>query len=89
MLLLVDDQQPEVAELNALAEQRMGADHDVDRAVLDAGLDAGQLGGADQRDAWPTLSGKPLNRSENVLKCWRARASWGQRPPLARRSSRR
>jgi hypothetical protein len=33
VLLLVDDQEPEVAELDAFAEQRMGADHDVDRAV--------------------------------------------------------
>jgi hypothetical protein len=34
MLLLVDDQQPEVAELR-IAEQRMGADDDVDGARLD------------------------------------------------------
>ena len=33
MLLLVDDQQAEVLELDALAEQRMRADHDIDLAV--------------------------------------------------------
>ena len=31
VLLLVDDQQPEPRELNLLAEQRVRADHDVDR----------------------------------------------------------
>ncbi len=33
MLLLVDDQEPEIPELDRFAEQRMGADHDVDIAV--------------------------------------------------------
>ena len=32
-LLLVDDQQPEVLELQIARQQPMGADHDVDRAV--------------------------------------------------------
>ena len=36
MLLLVDHEQPEVAKLDRLAEQRMGADHDVDGTVGDA-----------------------------------------------------
>ena len=31
MLLLVDDEQAEIGELDVLAEQRMGADDDVDR----------------------------------------------------------
>ena len=35
MLLLVDDQQAEVLELDALGQQRVGADDDVDRALLD------------------------------------------------------
>ena len=39
MLLLVDDQKAEIAELDRLAEQRVGADHDVDRAVGEALLD--------------------------------------------------
>ena len=43
MLLLVDDQQPEIPELDGFAEQRMGADHDVDRAVGKALLDLGQF----------------------------------------------
>ena len=34
MLLLVDDQQAEILELDALGQQRMGADDDVDRALL-------------------------------------------------------
>ena len=34
MLLLVDDQQAEILELDALGQQRVGADHDVDRALL-------------------------------------------------------
>ena len=33
MLLFVDDQQAEILELHALAEQRMRADHDIDLAV--------------------------------------------------------
>ena len=36
MLLLVDDQQAEILELDALGQQRMGADDDVDRAFLEA-----------------------------------------------------
>ena len=33
MLLLIDDQEAEIPEFDGLAEQRMGADHDVDRTV--------------------------------------------------------
>ena len=43
MLLLVDDEEAEVLELDALAEQRMGADDDVDLALGDALLHARQL----------------------------------------------
>ena len=43
MLLLVDDQQAEVLELDGLAEQRMGADDDVDGAVGEALLRLGKL----------------------------------------------
>ena len=35
-LLLVDDEQPEVLELDVVGEQAVRADDDVDRAVLDA-----------------------------------------------------
>ena len=48
MLLLVDDQQAEVLEGDALAEQRMGADHDVDAAVGDAFFHPRQLGAGDE-----------------------------------------
>ncbi len=40
MLLLVDDQQAEVLELDGLAEQRVGADDDVDAALGEALLHA-------------------------------------------------
>src|ERR1041384_2357368 len=43
VLLLVDDHQAEVLELDGLAEQRVGADHDIDLAVGDALLYAAQL----------------------------------------------
>ena len=36
MLLLVDDQQAEIGELDALGEQRVGADDDIDVARLRA-----------------------------------------------------
>ena len=36
LLLLVDDEQPQVLELDALADELVGADDDVDRAVLQA-----------------------------------------------------
>ena len=39
VLLFVHDQQTEVLELDALAEQRMGADDDVDLAVREVLLD--------------------------------------------------
>ena len=52
MLLLVDDDEAEVLELDRLAEQRMGADDDVDAAVGDALLDRGQL-------APPTPAARP------------------------------
>ena len=68
MLLLVDDQQAEVLELDRLAEQRVGADDDVDRAVGEALLD---LASARPRRpaARPARSctGKPRKRSVKVL----------------------
>jgi hypothetical protein len=42
MLLLVDDQQAEILELDALGQQRVGADDDVDGAVRQPFL--GRLG---------------------------------------------
>ena len=73
MLLLVDDQQAEIPELDRLAEQRMGADDDVDRAVGDPLLDLRRAPwSATRREAWATFTGKPLKRSVKVLVCWRA-----------------
>ena len=48
MLLLVDDQQAEIGELDALAEQRVGADDDIDVARFEPRLDLGALLGADE-----------------------------------------
>ena len=43
MLLLVHHQQAEIGELHRLRQQRVRADHDVDRAVRDAAADFGGL----------------------------------------------
>ena len=48
VLLLVDDEQAEAVEFDRLAEQRVRADDDIDRAALQALLHARQLLGADQ-----------------------------------------
>jgi hypothetical protein len=48
VLLLVDDEQAEVLEPDRLAEQRVRADHDVDRAVGESLLHLLQLGVRDQ-----------------------------------------
>jgi hypothetical protein len=59
MLLLVDDQQAEIAELDGFAQQRMGADDDVDGTVGNALLGLGQLAVGTSREAWATLIGSP------------------------------
>jgi hypothetical protein len=48
MLLLVHDQEAEVAKLDGLAKKCMGADDNVDRAVRKPCLDLGEFGGRDQ-----------------------------------------
>ena len=48
MLLLVDDQQAEILELDALGQQGVGADHDVERALLHRLPGGLRLLGADQ-----------------------------------------
>ena len=48
MLLLVDDDEAEVPEFDSLAEQRVGADDDIDLALGEALLGLRQLGGADE-----------------------------------------
>ena len=45
-LLLVDHQQAEIAELHRFRQQSMGADHDIHRAIGDAGAGARGLGAA-------------------------------------------
>ena len=70
MLLLVDDQQAEIPELDRLAEQRMGADHDIDRAVGKALLDLRQLLGRDQARGLRDIDRKtaePLGEGLGVL----------------------
>ena len=47
MLLLVDHDEAEVLERDGLAEHRVGADDDVDRALGETLLDLALLGGAD------------------------------------------
>ena len=68
MLLLVDDDEAEILELDRLAEQRMGADDDVDRAVRQAllrllhlgrGHEAGGLGDV-ERQAAETVAEGPV-----------------------------
>ena len=48
MLLLVDDQQAEVLELDALGQQRMRADHDIESALLHLFLGRLSLFGTNQ-----------------------------------------
>ena len=66
MLLLVDDQQAEVLELDALGQQRVGADHDVDRALLHAALVALASLAPTSRDSRPMRTGRPWKRSTKV-----------------------
>ena len=72
MLLLVDDEQAEIPELDRLAEQRMGADDDVDLAVGEPCLTRASSLRRTSREAWPIFTGKPRKRSVKVLVCWRA-----------------
>ena len=60
MLLLVDDDQAQVLELDGLAEQRVGADDDVDRALGEALLHIAPVPSAGtRREACAILTGKP------------------------------
>ncbi len=69
MLLLVDDQQAEILELDRLAEQRVGADDDVDAAVGEPFLVLSSSSLVEtSREACATLTGKPLKRSVKVLR---------------------
>ena len=67
MLLLVHHQQAEIGELHRLRQQRMRADHDVDRPVRDAAPDFGRLLRAStMRESCATFTGSPAKRSEKV-----------------------
>ena len=79
-LLLVDDEQAEVAELDVLRQQPVRADDDVDLA-------GGEIGerllllrlaaeAADHRRCGP---GKPAKRSRSVFSCWNASTVVGAR----------
>jgi hypothetical protein len=62
MLLLVDDHQAEILELDRLAEQRVGADDDVDRAVGEPllGPSSASFGAGTSRDSLPDLDREAL-----------------------------
>ena len=73
MLLLVDHDQSEILELDGLAEHRMGADDNVDRALGEPLLDLALLGGADH--ARELADARPAGRRTAAMKfleCWRA-----------------
>ena len=48
MLLLVDDDEADILELDGLAEERMGADDDVDGALGEAFFNGGEFLGRNQ-----------------------------------------
>ncbi len=78
-LLLVDDEQAQVAEGHVLGEKPVRADDDVDRAlpqVRDDGLACSAFDWSRVRAA--TRTGKRTIRAEKVLKCWLARTVVGQ-----------
>ena len=70
MLLLVDNDEPEVLELDRLAEQRMGADHDVDMALGEPFLGLGEFGGRDEARRLgdvDRIAFEPLGKGLHVL----------------------
>ena len=91
MLLLVDDHEAEVLELDGLAEQRMGADDDIDLAVGEALLApcASSWRGT-RRDACADLDREAVEALGEGLGSAGAPAAWSAPPPRpACRSSRR
>ena len=57
-VLLVDDHDPEGGELDALLEERVGADHDVDLAAVEPGREAAPLRGGDRLVSSATRTGR-------------------------------
>ena len=70
MLLLVDHQQRQILEFYGLAEQRMRADHDIDRAVGETRPHLGELGGRHEPRRLRNVHGKaaePFGKCLEVL----------------------
>ena len=70
VLLLVDDHEAEVVELHLFRQHRVGADHDLDLALLQALAGLGRLGGGDQprKPADPDRPAvEPLGEGREVL----------------------
>ena len=67
VLLLVDDHKAEPLELDALGEDRVGADDDVDRPVGDAFLGLLRLGGGDQAREAADVEREALEPLDEVL----------------------
>ena len=67
MLLLVDDDEAEILEDDRLAEQRVGADDDVDRAFGEALLRFALLGGADHARQLADPDRQPGEALDEVL----------------------
>ena len=67
MLLLVDDDEAEVLERDRLAEQRVGADDDVDRAFGEALLGFALLGGADHARQLADPDRQPGEAGDEIL----------------------
>ena len=67
MLLLVDNDEAQPLELDALGKERMGADDDVDRAVRDAFLGLLGLGRRDQPRQPPDFHREALKPLDEIL----------------------
>ena len=67
VLFLVDDQQTQIPELDRLAEQRVGADHDIDIAVGQPLLDLRQLLGRDQARGLRHVDREPAKTLGEIL----------------------
>ena len=67
MLFLVDDQKAQIPELDRLAEQRMGADHDIDIALGQPLLDLSQFLGRDQAGGLRDIDRKTAKTFGKIL----------------------
>ena len=80
-LLLVDDDEAEPLELDALGEHRVGADDDVDRAVGQAFLGRLGLGGGDEAREAADLDREACEALDEIADNAGARAAWSGRRP--------